>query len=101
MSSTCYKSPVASTRIVTHAQSSTTGVIAYSRGTAARVVAHSRSTTARIAAHSWGATTGVGHLKGGGVSSVSVGSKLGRGGTGSRVLTFCGVSNVRVKFITA
>jgi hypothetical protein len=70
-SSTCYKSPVASTRIVTHTRSSAAGVIAHSRGTTARVVAHSRSTAAGIAAHSWSAATGVGHLRGSGISCVS------------------------------
>ena len=73
-------------RIGTHTQSSAAGVIT-----------HSKSTAAGIVAHSWGAATGVGHLKGGGVSSVSVGSNVSRGRTGSRVHMFCGVSNdVRV-----
>ena len=78
--------PVTSTRIGTHTRSSAAGVIT-----------HSKSTAAGIVAHSWGAAIGVGHLKGGGVSSVSVGSNVCRGGTGSRVRTFCGASNdVRV-----
>ena len=95
-SSTCYESPVASTRIVTHARSSAAWVIAHSRGTAAGVVAHSRSTATGIAAHSWGAATWVRHLKGSGTSCVSVSSEVSRSGTGKRVHTFCGASNARV-----